>query len=142
MLRREKEKGTEDFGEIKAFLGEGTEFKGVLTFHGTVRVDGRLEGEIIGDDLLIVGEPAFVKAEIDVGRLVVSGRIEGNITAKKRVEILNPGVVTGNIKTPALIVNDGATFNGSCDMGKLGEEKVVQLESGKEVRQLPGLEEP
>lgn len=141
MLRREKDKGVEDYGEIKAFLGEGTEFKGIFSFHGTIRVDGRIEGEILGDDLLIVGEPAFVKAEIDVGRVVVSGRIEGNITAKKRVEILAPAIVTGNIRTPALIVSDGATFNGSCDMGKLGEEKVVQLEPGREVRELPGMKE-
>lgn len=141
MFHREKEKGAEDFGEIKGFLGEGTEFKGVFSFHGTVRVDGRIEGEIIGDDLLIVGESAFVKAEIDVGRVVVSGRIEGNITAKKRVEILAPGIVTGNIRTPALIVSDGATFNGSIDMGKLEENKVVYLEPGREIRELPGIEE-
>ena len=41
--------------EIKAFLGEGTEFKGVLSFQGTVRIDGHVEGEVVGDDLLIVG---------------------------------------------------------------------------------------
>ena len=41
MLKRDKERVTPDFGEIRAFLGEGTQFKGVLSFAGAVRVDGR-----------------------------------------------------------------------------------------------------
>ena len=45
-------------GEIKAFLGEGTDFKGILTFEGTVRIDGQMEGEIFTKDTLIVGESA------------------------------------------------------------------------------------
>ena len=52
---------------IRAFLGEGTEFKGVISFEGTVRVDGVLEGEVITDDTFIIGTAAQVKA-YDQGR--------------------------------------------------------------------------
>lgn len=113
-----REKPLVDVGEIKAFLGEGTEFKGILSFEGTVRVDGYLEGEIVGDDLLIVGEPGLIRARIEVGTIVISGRIEGNIVAKKRVELLASSLVIGNIKTPSLAVAEGATFNGSCEMAR------------------------
>ncbi len=113
-----REKPLVDVGEIKAFLGEGTEFKGILSFEGTVRVDGYLEGEIVGDDLLIVGEPGLIRARIEVGTIVNSGRIEGNIQAKKRVELLASSLVIGNIKTPSLVVAEGATFNGSCEMAR------------------------
>ena len=132
MLRKGKEKAPEDYGEIKAFLGEGTEFKGVLSFQGAVRVDGHLEGEIVGDDLLIVGEPGIIKAEVEVGRVVVSGRVEGNITARKRVELLAPGVVIGNIRTPALVIADGATFNGKSEMEGFEEGRVVHLDVKRE----------
>jgi cytoskeletal protein CcmA (bactofilin family) len=115
-VKREKPPG--DAGEIKAFLGEGTEFKGVLSFEGTVRVDGYLEGEIVGDDLLIVGEPGLIRARIEVSTVVNSGRIEGNIQAKRRVELLATSLVIGNIKTPSLVVAEGATFNGSCEMAR------------------------
>lgn len=114
MLKREKREPS--FGDIKAFLGEGTEFKGILSFEGTVRIDGKLEGEIISKDLLIVGETAFIKAEIDVGGVVNSGRIEGNISAQQRIEILPRGSVTGHIRTPNLILMEGAIFNGTCEM--------------------------
>jgi cytoskeletal protein CcmA (bactofilin family) len=111
-----KEKKEPSFGDIKAFLGEGTEFKGTLSFEGTVRIDGKIEGEIISKDLLIVGETAFIKAEIDVGRIINSGSIEGNISAQQRIEILPPGSVKGHIRTPNLILMEGAKFNGTCEM--------------------------
>lgn len=111
-----KDRGTVEPAEIKAFLGEGTEFKGVLSFQGTVRIDGHVEGEVVGDDLLIVGEPGFLKAEVEVGTVVNSGRIVGNIRAMKRVELLASSVVSGNITTPSLIIAEGAVFNGTCLM--------------------------
>ena len=114
MLKKEKKEPS--FGDIKAFLGEGTEFKGILSFEGTVRIDGKLEGEITSKDLLIVGETAFVKAEIDVGSMINSGNIEGDIVAQQRIEILPPGKVKGNMRTPTLILMEGARFNGTCEM--------------------------
>ena len=71
-----REKGTREVGDIKAFLGEGTEFKGVLSFQGTVRIDGRVQGEVLGEELLIVGEDGVIQADVEVGSLIASGRIE------------------------------------------------------------------
>ncbi len=132
MLKRDKERVGADFGEIRAFLGEGTQFKGVLSFAGAVRVDGQLEGEIVGDEVLIIGEPGQVKAEIEVGTLVVSGRVQGTINAKQRVELLRPSRVTGTIRTPCLVVAEGAMFNGNCEMTGPDEGKVVRLEPKQE----------
>lgn len=121
-----REKDGREIGEIKAFLGEGTEFKGVLRFQGTVRVDGRLEGEVLGDDLLIVGEAGVLRAKVDVGSVVSNGRIEGNIRAKKRVELLASSTIVGKITAPCLVVMEGATLNGTCDMGALDELPALQ----------------
>jgi len=135
VLKRDKERVAPDFGEIRAFLGEGTQFKGVLSFAGAVRVDGQLEGEIIGEDVLIIGEPAQVKADIEVGTLVVSGLVQGNITAKQRVELLGTGRVAGTIRTPCFVVAEGAVFNGSCEMAGDEAGKVVRLPPREEGQQ-------
>lgn len=132
MLKRDKDRVGADFGEIRAFLGEGTQFKGVLSFAGAVRVDGQLEGEIVGDEVLIIGEPGQVNAEIEVGTLVVSGRVQGTITAKHRVELLGPSRVAGTIRTPCLVVAEGAMFNGNCEMAGPDEGVVVRLEPKQE----------
>lgn len=132
MLKRDKERVSADFGEIRAFLGEGTQFKGVLSFAGAVRIDGHLEGEIVGEEVLIIGEPGQVKAEIEVGTLVVSGRVQGTITAKQRVELLSPSRVVGTIRTPCLVVAEGAMFDGNCEMTSPDDGKVVRLEPKQE----------
>jgi len=124
-------KPSQDFGEIRAFLGEGTSFIGTLQFEGTVRLDGRFEGDVSGSDLLIIGQAAAVRADIQVGSLVVGGRVEGNIVARKRVELLATAQVTGTVKTPALAVIDGAVLNGTCEMRR-EEAKVVRLDQKRE----------
>lgn len=117
--------------EIRAFLGEGTEFKGLLSFQGTVRIEGKLEGEVVTKDTLIVGGNADIKAEITVGTVISEGKIVGNVTASKRVEIRSKSRLIGNIKTPSLMIEEGAIFDGTCQMEK-GEEKVIHLKAKDE----------
>lgn len=119
-----------EHAEITAFLGKGTEFKGVLSFEGTIRVDGRVEGEVLSKDTLIAGDEAHLQGEISVGTIISSGKIVGNVSASQKVHILAPGVIEGNIKTPKLIIEEGVTFDGKCEMAgqkKTADQKVVSL---------------
>ena len=117
MLRRE-EKNRKDIGanEIIAFLGTGTEFKGVITYYGTIRIDGHVEGEIITEGTLIVGESAVLNAEISAGTVVSSGTISGNVKAAEKIQLLPTAVLDGSVKTPLLIIEEGVRFNGNCQM--------------------------
>jgi cytoskeletal protein CcmA (bactofilin family) len=103
-------------GEITTLLGRGSEFDGKLTFEGTVRVDGKLKGEIFSEDVLVIGEGAQVSAEIDVGVIIVEGNVTGNIKAKRAVELHAPAKVKGNIETPSLYIDKGVVFEGHCKM--------------------------
>lgn len=115
-------------GDLNAFLGEGTTFKGNLTFEGTVRVDGKLTGEIFTKDTLVIGSSAEVHADIHTGSLVVSGTVKGNITAEKKVELHASARLYGNISAPSLTIAEGVVFEGSCTMGKKSS-----LETSKKV---------
>src|SRR5256885_2077300 len=107
-------------GEITTLLGRGSEFEGKLTFEGTVRIDGKLSGEIFSEDVLVVGEGAMVNAEIDVGVIIVEGNVTGNIRAKRAVELHAPARVKGNIETPSLYIDKGVMFEGHSKMDNLG----------------------
>lgn len=107
-------------GDVNTLLGRGSEFEGKLTFEGTVRVDGKLSGEIFSDDVLIIGEGAEVHAEIEVGTVIIKGTVVGNIRAKQGVELLAPAVVRGNLDTPSLVVEKGVAFDGQCSMPREG----------------------
>ncbi len=99
------------------FLGGGVVFKGVFTFDGTVRIDGRLEGEIHTKGTLLVGEHAIIKGTISAGTLVSSGKIQGNITALDKVQLLKPAILIGDVQSPMLLIEEGAHFHGMSNMG-------------------------
>ena len=121
-------------GEINAFLGQGTDFDGKLTFEGTVRLDGKFSGEIFSPGILIVGETAVINADINVSTLILSGELTGNIEAKAKVEVHSPGKVYGNIKTPSLVIDEGAIFEGNCAMNKNEQKKVSIFERKEEAK--------
>lgn len=112
--------------EIKAYMGKDTVFKGSLCFDGTVRIDGKFEGEVHTDDTLVVGETGHLVAEISAGTVVCMGRIEGTIIASKKIELHSNGRVVGNIKSPALYIEMGGVLDGSCDMTEK-ENKITHL---------------
>jgi cytoskeletal protein CcmA (bactofilin family) len=103
--------------EIVAFVGKGVDFKGTISYDGTVRIDGSLDGEIHTTGMLIVGETASISAKISAGTIVSRGRITGNIIAKQRIQLLSPAVLDGSVQTPVFSIEDGVTFNGTCEMG-------------------------
>jgi cytoskeletal protein CcmA (bactofilin family) len=118
-----------DTGEVNAYLGKGSRVSGKLTFDGTVRVDGQVEGEIAAENTLIVGETAVVTAQISGNTIVIKGKVTGDINARSRVEIRAPGRLYGDIVTPSLVIHDGVIFEGRCSMGgseaRSSDRKVV-----------------
>ncbi|MGQ0696391.1 MAG: bactofilin family protein [Nitrospiraceae bacterium] len=99
------------------FLGKDVVFKGVVNFNGTIRIDGRVEGEIHTTGTLIVGEYAVIKGIISAGIVLTSGKINGTVTATEKIQLLKPGVLIGDIRTPAILIEEGSHFHGMCDMG-------------------------
>ena len=103
-------------GDLNALLGRGSEFEGKLTFEGTVRIDGKFNGTIITNDVLVVGEGAKISAEISCGTIIVHGEIMGNVRAKTAVELHHPAKMRGNLETPSLMIEKGVVFEGQCKM--------------------------
>jgi len=103
-------------GDISAFVGKGVEFKGTISYSGTVKIDGYLDGEIDTDGVLLIGEEAVIQAKVTARTIVCKGKITGDIVAKARVELRAPAVINGSIQTPILFIEDGVLFNGAIEM--------------------------
>ena len=114
---RERNPQADELNENFTLLGRGVDFKGIVSFDGTVRVDGRVEGEIRTTGTLIVGEHAVIKGIVSAGVLMNSGKINGTITANEKIQILKPGILVGDIRTPLIAIEEGSHFHGMCDMG-------------------------
>ncbi len=125
-------------GALTAFIDQGSEFSGKLSFKDTVRIDGRFEGEIRSDNTLIVGESGEVRANIESETVIISGEVHGDITARRKITLHKTAHVFGNVHTQSLVVEDGAQINGQIEMGAgkktekvkaTEDENVVKLNS-------------
>ncbi len=121
VFNREDDNVVARSGELNALLGKGSEFEGKLTFEGQVRVDGKFTGQIITKDTLVIGDGARVSAEISAGTVIINGWVEGNIRAAQSIELHQPGRIKGNLETPALAIDKGVIFEGTCKMENLGK---------------------
>ncbi len=119
VARKEENTVSVKAGDVHTLLGKGSEFEGKLSFEGQVRIDGRFSGQISTKDTLVVGEGARVNAEISAGHVIVNGTVEGNIKATNMVELHPPARVKGSIEAPALSIDKGVIFEGTCKMENL-----------------------
>jgi cytoskeletal protein CcmA (bactofilin family) len=104
-------------GNLSGFVGNGTTLTGEANFKGMLRVDGTLSGRVSSQDgTLIVSTGGQVDANIEVSVAQIYGTVNGDITASKRIELGRVAKVTGNIQAPALVIEQGALFEGSCRM--------------------------
>ena len=130
---KEKKDMKKNDAEIKAYMGEDTVFNGLLNYSGTVRIDGKFEGQVITEDTLIIGETGHLTAEISAGTVICMGYVEGTVMASQKIEIHSTSKVVGSIKSPALHIELGGVFDGTCDMtGK--ETKIIPLVTAEEMQ--------
>jgi cytoskeletal protein CcmA (bactofilin family) len=106
-----------NLGPSRNVLSADVEIKGSVKFTSDLIVDGRIEGEIISDGNLTVGENARLRTEIKTSAVIVYGKVHGNITAVDRVELKSTAEVVGDIKSKTLVMEAGAIFVGKSTIG-------------------------
>ena len=116
-------------GGLTAFIDQGSEFEGKLSFKDTVRIDGRFSGEISSENTLIVGESGEIEANIKSKTVAVSGSVMGNVHATSKVVVHKTGRIEGDIETTSIVIEEGAVINGAIKMGKGGSLKSVDTGS-------------
>lgn len=110
-------------GGLTAFIDQGSEFEGKLSFRDTVRIDGRFRGEIASENTLIVGESGEIEATIRSNTVAISGHVTGDVSAATKVVLHKTAVVNGNVKTPSVVIEEGAVLNGQLEMPGSSDKK-------------------
>ncbi|MCG8589692.1 MAG: polymer-forming cytoskeletal protein [Proteobacteria bacterium] len=114
-------------GKSVANIGKSISIKGDLSGEEDLSIDGKVEGRVdLPSHQLTIGETGQVEAEISAKRVVVIGRVAGNVNATERIEIQGTGIVEGDIRSPRLVVAEGAVINGAIDMSKTKEKVPVK----------------
>lgn len=103
---------------LSAFIDQGSEFEGKLSFKDTVRVDGSFRGEISSENTLVVGETGEIFATVRSRTVVVAGAVTGDVVASERLVLQKTARLEGDVQAGSLQMEDGAVLNGRISMKK------------------------
>lgn len=120
--------------KIEAFVGQETEIEGAIKTTETIRIDGKLRGGLNAESV-IIGEHGHILGDITANKVVVGGKVKGNISATQMLELMPQSVVLGDIRTSKLIIADGASFEGNCQMLRADGQVIELSPNGDEERE-------
>ena len=101
-----------------------TQLTGKLRCKDTIRIDGRLKGELLCEKNVIIGEAALVEASVQAQEVIVFGEIRGDVTAQRKITLESTARVTGNLSTPGIVIEEGAKLSGRIVIG--AEEQAAE----------------
>lgn len=113
------------------FIGEGSEVEGVVRSTSDVRVNGRISGELRVDGRVIIAEKGIVDGTLVATNADVAGTVTGEIHITERLLLKPTARIQGTVHTGRLVVEEGATFDGQCDMGRLEDVRKARLGTGR-----------
>ena len=106
-------------------ISKGASIKGDLISATDIRVDGNIDGSLLSEGKIVVGEPAQLTGSLFCTNLDFWGKMDGDIYIKDTLSLKSTSVVNGNIRVHKLQVEMGAQINGTCKM--ISEQEYDQL---------------
>jgi cytoskeletal protein CcmA (bactofilin family) len=121
MLGKKESVEPERTGDLNTVIGKGSVIEGTITVQNSLRIDGRIHGQVQVSDSLVVGKDGEIDGEVRVRNAVIGGRVKSRITASGKVVLEAHAIVHGEVKTSKLVIDEGATFDGNCAMSESGK---------------------
>jgi len=119
----------ESFGGVKSeettIISNGVKIEGKITSSGNIRVDGEVQGDILSQSNVSVGENGQVNGQINAEVITIGGKVSGTVKAKEKLVLDPKGNLRGDIFTKILVVEAGAKFDGKSKMGD--QRDIVEL---------------
>lgn len=113
-----------NYEKMDTIIGKDSQFQGVITATGTVRIDGEYKGEIKAKGDLVIGETGRVEATVEARNVLLAGYLRGNIVAQGKVDLAPTAKLIGDMKVKNLLIEEGAVFKGNCLMERGDQEKT------------------
>jgi cytoskeletal protein CcmA (bactofilin family) len=110
-------KNAENTGTSINLIGAGTVIEGDIRSNGDIRIDGTVHGKVISKAKVVVGSTGNVEGDVTCQSSDLSGTVKGKMSVSELLFLKSSAKIVGDIVTGKLVVEVGATFTGSCNMG-------------------------
>lgn len=109
-------KNKPDVSKTDTLVGEGTTFEGKIVSQASVRIEGRVIGDIECDGDLTIGEKAVIESNMRARNITIAGKVHGDVTASSKLSILATGKLLGDAFSASFTIEEGAVFAGTSHM--------------------------
>ena len=97
-------------------IGPGTVVEGKIRSQGSVRIDGKLTGEITASESLAVGLSGEIDGNVTAKNVTIGGKVRGSITASEKIVFEGKAVIKGDLRASKLVIDEGCLFDGKVAM--------------------------
>ncbi|MFO7891467.1 MAG: polymer-forming cytoskeletal protein [bacterium] len=114
-----KGKSRSDFGrggELSTIIGKDTDLKGNIKLKKSLRIDGTIMGDVKTSDTIIIGKDGTIDGTVTARNVLMGGKVKGNVIVSEKVFLESSASIEGDITALQLVVDEGAHFNGKCNM--------------------------
>lgn len=127
--KQEKKAVEEQLTTSSSTIGKGTSLVGNIEILGNLRIDGRVKGHITSKSKLVLGNSSFVDGTILAQNVEIEGEVTGCVEVTELLVLKSTARIHGDIITSKMVVEAGAVFNGTCQMGASAKEiKLSEFE--------------
>jgi cytoskeletal protein CcmA (bactofilin family) len=116
-------------------ISKETKIIGNINALGNIRVEGAVEGAVHSKAKIILGDSSMVKGNLHSDEAEISGSVDGDVFCTGLLVLKKTALIKGNIVTPKIVIENGAIFNGKCQMTNSGSFVVSKGEPNGEQKQ-------
>lgn len=123
-------------------ISQGTKIVGDITSSGSFRIDGEFDGTMQSSGKVVIGETGFVKGTVNSAEVEIDGKIKGKLIVSELLSLRATAHVDGEVSTPKIAVEPGATFNASCNMNASANGSIKSLNGREKAEERQKSEKP
>ncbi len=131
-MGKKDDSATSKSGDLNTIVGKGTYVEGTLKIDNSIRIDGRIKGDVETNDSLIIGKDGEIEGNVKAKNAIIGGKIVGKLHVEGKVVLESKAIFHGEMKAERLVIDDGAVFDGQCTM-----EDEKKMKSGLKTDTLP-----
>lgn len=113
----------EENKELNTIVGRESVVTGKLSIQNSVRVEGKVNGEISSTGTVTIGAKGEVEGDIIAVNTIVGGRVKGSIKATEKIILEANSILVGDLQAARLTIDEGAMFEGKCSMTEEEEQE-------------------
>jgi len=115
---------------VESVIAANLTIEGKIEGSGSVRIAGKFKGDVRIDGNFTIEAGAHLTGQVIAAVVLVAGELQGNIESAKRVDVMEGGVIVGDVKAGSITVAAGSRMRGNVQFG-WDDEKIAKLELGR-----------